>query len=64
MDGPPEVPLDLQLHDPVLVDEIRLVTELILVATSAPGQLEQQVIDRVLGVDPVERRFPEQRRAT
>ena len=64
MDGPFDVPADLRLHDPVLADEIRLVTELMLVATAAPGDLEQQVIDRVLGVDPAERHLPEQRRAT
>jgi hypothetical protein len=54
-------PLDVQLHDPQLIDEIHLVTELIVVATMAPGELEQQVIDDVLGVRPVRSFFPEQR---
>jgi hypothetical protein len=44
-------------------DEIRLVTELIVVATTAPGELEQGVIDDVLGVRPVKSFFPRQRRA-
>jgi hypothetical protein len=56
-------PLDVELHDTELVDEIRLVTELIVVATMAPGDLEQKVIDDVLGVRPVKSFFPEQRRA-
>ena len=30
--------LDVELHDEVLVDEIRLVTELMVVATMAPGR--------------------------
>jgi hypothetical protein len=64
MDGPLDMPLDLQRHDPELVDEIRMVTELMLVATTAPGQLEQQVIDRVLGVEPVRWHIPEQRQRT
>jgi hypothetical protein len=53
--------LDVQLNDQVLVDEIHLVTELIVVATMAPGELEQQVIDEVLGVRPVRGFFPRQR---
>jgi hypothetical protein len=53
--------LDVEIHDEVLVGEIRLVTELMVVATLAPGELEQQVIDEVLGVKPVRRIFPAQR---
>jgi hypothetical protein len=53
--------LDVQLNDQVLVDEIHLVTELIVVATLAPGGLEQDVIDEVLGVHPVRTLFPQQR---
>ena len=53
--------LDVELHDEVLVGEIRLVTELMVVATLAPGELEQDVIDDVLGVKPVKRLFPQQR---
>jgi hypothetical protein len=52
--------LDVELHDDQLVDEIRLVTELMVVATMAPGDLEQDVIDRALGVEPL-RRLPRQR---
>ena len=53
--------LDVELHDEVLGGEIRLVTELMVVATLAPGELEQKVIDDVLGVKPVKRLFPQQR---
>ncbi|QWZ09497.1 hypothetical protein KRR39_06980 [Nocardioides panacis] len=53
--------LDVQLNDQVLVDEIHLVTELIVVAKLAPGDLEQGVIDEVLGVRPVRTFFPRQR---
>ena len=53
--------LDVQLNDQVLVDEIHLVTELIVVATMAPGDLEQDVIDDVLGLHPVRTFLPQQR---
>jgi len=54
-------PLDVELHDKVLQEEIQLVTELIVVATLAPDpELDQEVIDEVLGVDP---RLPSQRSA-
>ena len=36
-----ENPLDVELTDRSLDDEIRLVTELMVVATMAPGELEQ-----------------------
>jgi hypothetical protein len=55
--------LDVELHDQQLIDEIRLVTELIVVASMAPGELEQTVIDDVLGVRPVKSLFPQQRGA-
>ncbi len=51
--------LDAELLDGELGDEIRLVTELMVVASMAPGALEQGVIDYALGVQP--RRFPRQR---
>jgi hypothetical protein len=54
--------LDVELLDDQLVDEIRLVTELMVVATLAPGELEQSVIDDVLGVHPVPSSLPRQRR--
>jgi len=57
-----ENPLDIDLTDKVLDDEIRLVTELMVVATMAPGELEQEVIDETLGVEP-RRIFPVQRDA-
>ena len=57
-----ENPLDIDLTDQILDDEIRLVTELMVVATMAPGELEQDVIDETLGVDP-RRGFPVQRDA-
>lgn len=53
--------LDMEHRDAELVDELRLVTELVVVATMAPGELEQQVIDDVLGVRPVKNFFPQQR---
>ena len=54
-------PLDVELHDKVLQEEIQLVTELIVVATLAPDpELDQDVIDEVLGV---EQRLPSQRAA-
>ena len=56
-----ENPLDVELKDQVLDDEIRLVTELMVVATMAPGELEQTVIDETLGVQPG--RMPLQRDA-
>jgi hypothetical protein len=56
-------PLDVELHDEELIGEIRLVTELIVVASMAPGELEQEVIDQVLGVKPVKSMFPRQRPA-
>jgi len=52
--------LDVELHDEVLRDEIRLVTELMVVASLAPGDLDQDVIDEALGVRP-SRTFPRQR---
>ncbi len=53
--------LDLTLDDPVTVAELRLVTELIVVAAQDPGTLEPDVIDRVLGIERARRTFPEQR---
>jgi hypothetical protein len=55
--------LDVDLHDEQTVEEIRLVTELMVVAATAPGELEQDVIDGALGVDPQHRPFPHQRLA-
>jgi len=55
--------LDVELHDAELIDEIRLVTELMVVAAMAPGELEQDVIDETLGVEKLHPRLPSQRRA-
>ena len=54
--------LNVELHDAELIDEIRLVTELMVIASMAPvDELEQQVIDDALGVQPF-RGLPRQRR--
>ena len=55
--------LDVELNDAELIEEIRLVTELMVVASMAPGELEQDVIDDALGVEHVRPRLPSQRRA-
>jgi hypothetical protein len=55
--------LDVELHDAELIDEIRLVTELMVVASMAPGELEQEVIDDALGVERLHPRLPSQRRS-
>jgi hypothetical protein len=56
-------PLDVELHDAELVDEIRLVTELMVVASLTPGELEQEVIDDALGVEREDPFLPRQRPA-
>jgi hypothetical protein len=53
--------LDVGLHDDETVDEIRLVTELMVVASMAPGELEQGVIDEALGLRAPVGRLPTQR---
>jgi hypothetical protein len=53
--------LDVELQDDEAIDEIRLVTELMVVASMAPGELEQDVIDDALGVDQTPGRMPSQR---
>jgi hypothetical protein len=55
--------LDITLDDEVTVEELRLVTELIVVAAGGPGALEPDVVDRVLGVEPPRAPVPAQRRA-
>jgi hypothetical protein len=54
--------LDVEIHDQVTVGEIRLVTELMVVASMAPGSLEQDVIDGALGLERQPRTVPSQRR--
>jgi hypothetical protein len=55
--------LDVELQDAETSEEIRLVTELMVVAAMASGKLEQAVIDDALGVEHDRRSFPSQRRA-
>jgi hypothetical protein len=40
-----------ELHDTALHEEIELVGQLVVAATSTPHRLSQQEIDKVLGVD-------------
>lgn len=40
-----------ELRDPALHEEIELVGQLVVAATSTPGRLSQEEIDHVLGVD-------------
>ena len=53
--------LDVELQDDQTVEEIRLVTELMVVAALASGELDQDVIDEALGVDRTPGPFPTQR---
>lgn len=55
-------PLDVDLQDEETGEEIRLVTELMVVAAMSSGELEQEVIDDALGVEHDPRTFPSQRR--
>lgn len=41
--------LDVELHDPDLVDEIRLVVELMAAAAGSAEPLSQDTIDQILG---------------
>lgn len=42
--------LEVNLEDRQLMDEINLVADLMIAAVDAPGDLEQNSIDRILGV--------------
>lgn len=53
--------LDVDLQDDETIDEIRLVTDLMVAASTAPGELEQDVIDSALGLDRVRGSVPSQR---
>ena len=53
--------LDVDLRDDQMVDEIRLVTELMVIASMTPGELDQDVIDQALGVIRASSEFPAQR---
>jgi hypothetical protein len=50
MVGPEEAPAD-ELRDTALHEEIELVGQLVVAATSTPHRLSQQEIDKVLGVE-------------
>ncbi len=50
------------LEDEDTREEIRMVTELMVVAAMAPGELEQDVIDTALGLHGAVEGFPSQRR--
>jgi hypothetical protein len=52
---------DVVLSDDQTVVEIRLVTELMVVASMAPGSLDQDVIDGALGIERRPRPVPSQR---
>ncbi|MEP6650942.1 MAG: hypothetical protein ABJA74_13700 [Lapillicoccus sp.] len=50
---PPEAGTD-ELRDSALHEEIELVGQLVVAATSTPHRLSQQEIDKVLGLEGVE----------
>ena len=54
--------LDVVIHDEETVTELRLVTELMVVASMAPRTLDQDVIDSALGIERAPKKFPNQRR--
>jgi hypothetical protein len=53
--------LDVGLDDQETTDELRLVTELMVVASMAPGDLDQDVIDGALGIERSPKSLPSQR---
>ncbi|MEP7091513.1 MAG: hypothetical protein ABI776_15550 [Nocardioidaceae bacterium] len=55
--------LDVDMQDHDTIDEIRLVTELMVVASMAAGDLDQDVIDDALGLEHGTRRLPAHRRS-
>ena len=50
--------LDLTIRDEVTVSELRLVTALLVVASSAPQRLDQDVVDAALGIERAPRTLP------
>jgi hypothetical protein len=56
-----EVP-ELLIRDEQTVVELRLVTALLVVASSAPDPLDQDVIDSALGIERAPRTMPAARR--
>ncbi len=53
--------LEVGLTDQVTTDELRLVTELMVVASMAPAHLDQDVIDGALGIERSPKEMPSQR---
>jgi hypothetical protein len=45
-------PLDVSLEDTALLDEVGLLTDLIIAAQEADHSLDQHEIDRLLGLGP------------
>ena len=54
---PQDVP-DVMIRDEETVTELRLVTALLVVASSAPEPLDQDVIDAALGIERAPRDLP------
>jgi hypothetical protein len=52
---------DMELQDEQMVEEIHLVTELMVLASMTSGELDQEVIDNALGIERASRPFPTQR---
>jgi len=44
------------LHDRVILDEIELLSDLVIAATASPRHMGNAEIDRVLGIEPREQR--------
>ena len=47
-------PLDVDLQDPVLLDEIALLTEVVVAATASPIPLTPEAVDDLLTQDPLD----------
>jgi hypothetical protein len=45
---------DVSLEDPDLLGEVEMTTNLIIAASEAPGPLDQEEIDAILGVVPAD----------
>jgi hypothetical protein len=44
--------LDVHVHDEDALDEIEMMTDLMIATSQASGPLPQQKVDEILGVDP------------
>ena len=47
-------PFDVDLQDPVLLDEIALLTEVVVAATASPVPLTPEAVDDLLRQDPLD----------